>query len=120
MSVVCDIEDHPGGYREALKEALETGPYGKCVYQTDNDVVDHQVVNMEFENEATASFTMNAFTKDMRRETRICGTRCVMFLQTTGCTIWIIGTILKSYIVILILVIGNFLIQFYNGKMCTF
>ena len=28
-----------------------------------------------FENEATASFTMNAFTKDMRRETRICGTR---------------------------------------------
>ena len=75
MSVVCDIEDHPGGYREALKEALETGPYGKCVYHTDNDVVDHQVVNMEFENEATASFTMNAFTKDMRRETRICGTR---------------------------------------------
>ena len=75
MSVVCDIEDHPGGYRQALTEALESGPYGKCVYKTDNNVVDHQVVNMEFENEATASFTMNAFTKDMRRETRICGTR---------------------------------------------
>ena len=75
MAVVCDIEDHPGGYRQALTEALESGPYGKCVYKTDNNVVDHQVVNMEFENEATASFTMNAFTKDMRRETRICGTR---------------------------------------------
>ena len=73
MAVVCDIEDHPGGYRQALTEALESGPYGKCVYKTDNNVVDHQVVNMEFENEATASFTMNAFTKDMRRETRICG-----------------------------------------------
>ena len=78
MAVVCDIEDHPGGYRQALTEALESGPYGKCVYKTDNNVVDHQVVNMEFENEATASFTMNAFTKDMRRETRICGTRYLL------------------------------------------
>ncbi|EDO43285.1 predicted protein [Nematostella vectensis] len=61
-------------YLDRLK-TLKSGPYGKCVYECDNDVVDHQVVNMEFENEATASFTMNAFTKDMRRETRICGTK---------------------------------------------
>ena len=57
----------------ALSEALETGPYGRCVYDCDNDVCDHQTVNMEFESGATANMTMNAFTKDMKRETIISG-----------------------------------------------
>lgn len=46
----------------------------RCVYDCDNDVCDHQMVNMEFESGATASVTMNAFTRRNRRETRICGT----------------------------------------------
>jgi predicted dehydrogenase len=60
---------------ENVLAALEEGPYGRCVYACDNDVVDHQVVNLLFEGERTASFTMTAFTQFGFRRTRIFGTR---------------------------------------------
>ncbi|MFD8979454.1 Gfo/Idh/MocA family protein [Streptomyces sp. NPDC059564] len=59
----------------ALETALREGPYGRCVYACDNDVVDHQVVAMEFDSGATATFTMTAFTEQADRHTRIFGTR---------------------------------------------
>lgn len=65
---VLDVLDQPH-----LDKALADGPYGKCVYHTDNDVVDHQVVNMEFANGVTAAFTATAFTPHEKRKTRIFG-----------------------------------------------
>lgn len=58
----------------AIEENLKDGPYGRCVYLCNNDVVDHQVVNMQFEGNKSASFTMTAFTEYTDRKTRIFGT----------------------------------------------
>lgn len=59
VSLKHDIASH--------RQAIETGPYGRCVYRCDNDVVDHQVVSLEFAGEITATFTMTAFGTGGRR-----------------------------------------------------
>ena len=68
---------------EDVMTALKTTDYGLCVFHANNDVVDHQVVNMEFEGGATASFTMNAFNKG-GRYIRIFGTKGELFAYAEG------------------------------------
>jgi predicted dehydrogenase len=59
---------------QGVTAALRDGPYGRCVYGCDNDVVDHQVVAMEFAGGVTATFTMTAFSPHVDRRTQIFGT----------------------------------------------
>lgn len=47
---------------EDVMNAIKTTQYGKCVFKCDNDVVDHQTVNLLFEDDVTVTFTMSAFT----------------------------------------------------------
>jgi predicted dehydrogenase len=60
---------------ENLLMALQDGPYGRCVYHCDNDVVDHQVVAMQFEKSLTVTLTMHGHSHLEGRTTRIQGSR---------------------------------------------
>ncbi len=59
---------------EEVDEILKTSPYGRCVFQCDNDVVDHQVVNMRFGKDKLATLVMSGFNKGGRVST-IMGTK---------------------------------------------
>lgn len=61
--------------RAGVERALREGPYGRCVYHCDNDVVDHQVVALEFAGGASGTFTMTGFTDRASRQTRLFGTQ---------------------------------------------
>lgn len=59
---------------EKIRHAIETGPYGRCVFHCDNDVVDHQIVNMQMEGGASLSLAMSAFTSIGGRTIKVMGT----------------------------------------------
>ncbi len=76
------VNDTPGWPRDVIcleqtaaarRAALETGPYGRCVYHCDNDVVDHQVINLEFGGEVTVAFCMHGLSHENHRTVRYGG-----------------------------------------------
>ncbi len=58
-----------------IVDAIKYGEYGKCVYLNDNNVCDHQMVTMTFENGAVGVLSMNGFSDKMFRECHIVGTK---------------------------------------------
>ena len=63
---------------EGRISALEHGPYGRCVYHADNDVVDHQVASLLFENGVSATFTVHGHSAEEGRTLRIDGTKATL------------------------------------------
>lgn len=59
---------------EKIRRAIKEGPYGRCVYHCDNDVVDSQIVNMEMENGVLCQLMMSAFCEHGGRTIRVLGT----------------------------------------------
>lgn len=82
----CDILAlHPT--EDNIRQAIQCSPYGRCVYFCDNDVVDHQVVNLEMEDALTISFTMSAFTAGGGRYTNFMGTHGDMIADMAKSTV---------------------------------
>jgi predicted dehydrogenase len=61
-----------------ILRALESGPYGRCVYRCDNDVVDHQVVVIELASGLSINLTMQGASHVEGRTVRIDGRRATL------------------------------------------
>ena len=57
-----------------VKDALRTGPYGRCVYRCDNDVMENQTVCCKM-GDVNATLTMTAQSAFCYRRTHISGTK---------------------------------------------
>jgi len=78
---------------EKLYQALKDGPYGRCVYRCDNNVVDHQLTQMTFENGIKATLTMTGFTAPGGRRYHFHGTLGELLLDEAEnkITVWKFG-----------------------------
>ena len=69
---------------QRLIEELKDSPYGRCVFNSDNNVCDHQVTIIEFEGGVHATFNMSAFTNKIHRSIKImCEKGEIRGLETT-------------------------------------
>lgn len=62
---------HINPTKSNLQKILTDGPYGRCIYMCDNNVVDNMVNIIEFENKVIANLNINAFTNDFDKKIRL-------------------------------------------------
>ena len=65
---------HPEPTVENITQLLNTSDYGRCIYRMDNDVVDHQTVNLLLDRDITVTFQMNGFANADTRTLHVVGT----------------------------------------------
>ena len=73
--------------REKLLEELKVSNWGKCVFKSDNNVVDHQFTTIKLEKGTIATLTMIGFSNDGGRQTHCYGTKGEIYLDEQRRTI---------------------------------
>lgn len=73
--------------REKIIKSLETTNWGKCVFKSDNNVVDHQFTTIKLEKGTIATLTMIGFSNDGGRQTHCYGTKGEVYLDEQRRTI---------------------------------
>lgn len=56
---------------QRVKDQLAVSNYGRCVFDCDNNVVDHQATIIQFDDGITATFNISAFTAKVNRSIKI-------------------------------------------------
>lgn len=69
----------PDPTTEQKLESLRTSPYGRCVWRTDTNLVDHQVVTVEFSDGATGTMSMISNSAEPSRTIHVIGTEGEIF-----------------------------------------
>lgn len=75
--------------REAHLAVVRAGPWNQCVWQADNNVVDHQAVLLSFVGGATATCTLSGFSTSNGRRLRVQGTEGELFFDEAVSSAWI-------------------------------
>ncbi|MFZ2905340.1 MAG: Gfo/Idh/MocA family oxidoreductase [Cyclobacteriaceae bacterium] len=84
---VFDLPEDKEKQAEYVLDRLKTTNYGRCVYRMENDQPDHYITNILFDNNITASFSMEAFTSYEGRRTRVMGSHGDIVGNMTSFTI---------------------------------